>query len=480
MHCTWLVRRCLVILLAGATWAGCVARPRGPLDPDKQPGQVEQAPYVFTLDGVPYTPQSHVSLDGSGRLKPGDVVRIDGWQVTLGPLRRCHFVTTCADGSDARDRLLLKLPDHTRRVVALAVPPYPPPDGGGIGGGRLIGGGIGEAPRTPVKPPEPLTPEQINGLWGILIRSWSPDVRATVKHVDPARVCITIYAEAAQGPTAAIPPLPTTIRYLHIETWGPGDKIEDLSYLSKLKDLQFFDCMTHDGKDLDWSALAACRNLRHARVNCRYNRDIEILSGLGELGNVDIWGSLELTSIHGLTKLKGLRRLRLENAALSDLSVFSSLPNLEVLRVREIMRAVGIGQARLPANGMPPRLRELHMHGPDIHDLTPLEGLQDLELLDITYSVVEKLPRRDLPKLREIRASNSRITDLTPLANFPSIQVVVVDLTRTLTLPKGRVPTLRRLHIVGANVSSQAAADFAANNPQCAVHHKPMDALRRE
>src|SRR5262245_62162874 len=80
--------------------------------PDRQENEVR-----FTVDGKPYQPAIKSLRGTPDRPTDGDVVRVAGYPVTLGPEKSYRFRTTpVTDG-----RLLLETADGATRVISIAV-----------------------------------------------------------------------------------------------------------------------------------------------------------------------------------------------------------------------------------------------------------------------------------------------------------------------------------------------------------------------
>lgn len=102
-------------------------------------------------------------------------------------------------------------------------------------------------------------------------------------------------------------------------------------------------------------------------------------------------------------------------------------------------------------------LRDLRLRGADVSDFTPLAGLTNLDMLDISHTRASDIAFvRNLPRLRRLYVAGTSVSDLTPLGACEYLQVLDVASTQVrASTPLAECSDLRRLV-----VSSGLIADF--------------------
>jgi hypothetical protein len=283
----------------------------------------------FRLDGRTYQPRVY-SLEGEpDRVREGDLLNISGHHIVLGSEKKHEY-------KQEENRLLLD-----GKPVWVAVKwTY-------VGKDRKI-----------INPLEGMTRDEIRALRGVHLNHWDETVAAAVKELDPARACVTISDDAAQGPDKSLPALPPTLRYLVVDRYSsPGMK--DLSPLSKLTELRVLgiDAM---GEEVDATVFSAAKELRV----------------------LDLTGS-KLTNTDKLALLRELRDLRLGWA--------------------ETVKDIGFSR-HLKA------LRRLDLRRTGVTDLTPLDGLEELRWVDASSSSAKQLPG-SLPRLDRLNVMSTRVSE---------------------------------------------------------------------
>lgn len=338
----------LVVMLL-VCWA-----PASPAEKPAAKPEGEVSPYVFTVNGKPFGPPV-ISLSGDPEHpRPGDLVGVDRLWLALGEERECHFLTTPREDG----RLLLKAADGTKRVIGASVTWTYKGD-----------------TKIAFNPLAKLSPEQLRGLWGIRLDGWPQGIEKKLAHLDPARACITVTSNTAQGKAKRFPPLPAGVRYLRLGE-SSSDGIEDFRPIARHKSLSVLTISTMSQTPLD----------------------LRLIEGNKQLEYLDLTGN------------------RVENTG--------ALATLGGLRFLDLNWCKGVEDVRFAA-GLH-RLRRLNLSRTGVGDLSPLDGLEALEVVN---------------------------AQMTPVAQ----------------LPQGKLPALRRLVLFSTPVSKEAVQAFARAHPECKV-----------
>lgn len=84
----------------------------------------------------------------------------------------------------------------------------------------------------------------------------------------------------------------------------------------------------------------------------------------------------------------------------------------------------------------------------------------------------------NLNDLREVHIAGNAITDITPLAWLPQLSVLNVQMSPLASLPDGGFPELRKLVLFGTAVSADAVKSFRKQHPDCVVQYEWAAGLR--
>jgi hypothetical protein len=210
---------------------------------------------------------------------------------------------------------------------------------------------------TIVDPLASLTPEQIHGLWGLKISECTDATLDNLQYINPDRLCLTVVAWSDEDSSSPPLRLPPNLKYLNLrlhpsatERGNPLAGLSSLQYLS-IAGAATFDCA--------W--LTECPDLRHLRFMVGGLDNVDQLSSLTELRELD-FGSA---------------------AAVSDLSFARSMLHLT----------------------------RLNISGTLITDLSPVAGLMKLRWLNASLSPVNTLPEGELPALQYLDVLSTSIPE---------------------------------------------------------------------
>jgi len=171
-------------------------------------------------------------------------------------------------------------------------------------------------------------------------------------------------------------------------------KIEDLSFLSSLSQLQGLNLRGTAIKDL--CPLSSLSQLRVLVFSSTKIEDLCPLSSLSQL-RVLVFGYAPIQDLSPLSSLSQLEQLGLSSTAIQDLSPLSSLSQLEQLD----LSSTAI-QDLSPLSSLS-QLEQLDLSSTAIQDLSPLSSLSQLEQLDLSYTAVQDLsPLLNLSQLKEL------------------------------------------------------------------------------
>ena len=170
-----------------------------------------------------------------------------------------------------------------------------------------------------VNPLPKLSAADIHGLWGVYLDAWSEDIAEKLRHIDPARTCITVVGNALiqQDGKNVFPPLPKDIQYLDAE--GLYGQVENGELLRRWTQLRFLRIEGNQDKDFDARWLAHNRGLcRLDPIRCTIEHP-EALSQLDRLESLDLSDIPNLATVAFAEEMTRLRSLCLANTAVWSL-----------------------------------------------------------------------------------------------------------------------------------------------------------------
>jgi internalin A len=141
------------------------------------------------------------------------------------------------------------------------------------------------------------------------------------------------------------------------------------------------------------------------------------------------------------SKLTSIEELEINRTDLKDVSPIEQLTNLRILDLSENKIEF------LPENmGDLQKLEELYLYGNKIDDILPLETLTNLLNLALNYNNVKDiLPIKNMSKLARFNASNNNITDISVIENLPDLISFSAHINKITTLPED-FSNLKRLN----------------------------------
>ena len=128
-------------------------------------------------------------------------------------------------------------------------------------------------------------------------------------------------------------------------------------------------------------------------------------------------------------------------------------------------------------------LKELYLVGNRIANLTPIAGLRNLEVLNLTKNRVINFPRLSASRLKKLYLTENFITNVWNISFVASLKTLRIDNNR-VTDPRNfhRLNNLTYFDLRKNNISSYPFADAVLNktpylkgNPICNITHMPQD-----
>lgn len=185
-----------------------------------------------------------------------------------------------------------------------------------------------------------------------------------------------------------------------------------------------------------------------------------------------------LKNLDEMKNLSNLKYLDLSFAKISDISVISNFPDLEVLvlyqtsisNFKSIDTLTNLVQLDLGHTFVKdisfisnfPKLKKLEMEFTNIVDLSPLSNLQNLEYLNISYTDVNSIkPLSNLKNLKKVYLMYTKVSDISPLSN--SINLEELNLMNSRVFDITPLKNISGLTIVPQN----AHKDCSGAEDQC-------------
>jgi hypothetical protein len=138
--------------------------------------------------------------------------------------------------------------------------------------------------------------------------------------------------------------------------------------------------------------------------------------------SLDLSGLVYLNNLDYLEQLTGVRILRLNNTAVSDLSALKGLQNLQILELRNTAVSDLSALKRLQ------NLQILALSNTAVSDLSALKGLQNLHTLDLRNTAVSDLSAlKGLQNLHTLDLRNTAVSNLSALKGLQNLQIVYLN-----------------------------------------------------
>ncbi len=157
--------------------------------------------------------------------------------------------------------------------------------------------------------------------------------------------------------------------------------------------------------------------------------DLSVISSLTDLQVLDLCAS-KIINLSSLSFLTSLQLLDLASIQVSDLTPLSSLISLQSLylngtEVRDLTPLVSLT-----------KLQSLNLWNTQVNNLTPLVSLTNLQTLNLSHTQVSNLaPLASLTNLQTLEISDTQVSDLTPLASLTKLQSLDLRRTQVIDLP---------------------------------------------
>lgn len=210
----------------------------------------------------------------------------------------------------------------------------------------------------------------------------------------------------------------SSLKTLTINDLNPD--IKEFEQLSQIKGLQSL-AIEGNGKIDDLSWISKLTDLETLSLYNIAIADISPLSGLNKLESLNLHGNSikDITAIQTLTNLK---QLLLSDNQIIDISALKQLINLDRIWLFEnkIYDLTPLAELK--------NLKHLVLDKNDIKDVAPLSGLTSLEELKLDENqIVDIEPLRTLKNIKELRLSKNKITDIRPLSELKNLTHIFLD-----------------------------------------------------
>ncbi len=214
---------------------------------------------------------------------------------------------------------------------------------------------------------------------------------------------------------------------------GSIDNLADIALMSNINELALYDQQISD--------LSPLSGLPITKLGLAFNRltDLSALSRCSSITHLYLTGN-PISDISALSEIAHLQYLDLANTHVKDLSpvidcpiVFISLIDtpvqdykpLALLSQLEWLRASGLSAENVEICAALTHLKDLTLHGSQIHDLSVLYKLKRLSFLDLYQCELTDINEiKYFPELQGLCIAKNPITDLSPLVDLYKLNYI--------------------------------------------------------
>jgi internalin A len=227
-----------------------------------------------------------------------------------------------------------------------------------------------------------------------------------------------------------------------------GNKIEDLSPLSSLKQLRSLNLRCNQINNIE--AICNLVNLEELCLSSNKIADISPLSSLKQLTSLNLVSN-EMNSIEPIGYLVQLENLNLASNKITDISPLSSLKQLTYLQLAEN-----------EINNIEPisnlgNLRILGLYENKIIDINPLSSLKGLVSLDLSSNEINNIePISHLVRLEILDLSDTQITDINALVKLKELSYLYLGGNKINDLQ----PVANLVHLKGLALARNKITDI--------------------
>jgi len=158
----------------------------------------------------------------------------------------------------------------------------------------------------------------------------------------------------------------------------------------------------------------------------------------------------DVKSLEDLAYFEDLSVLSVQNLQGVDFSPLSNLHQLKYLN----LDGCAVGSGDLQVIGSLSTLTELHLAGCGLSNISALEGLTKLQVLDLTgNSIVSIDPLKNMTQMRELRLSSNAISAIAPLAGMTELEILDLNYNTLISdAVISRMRNLKELYLASCGV----------------------------
>lgn len=207
--------------------------------------------------------------------------------------------------------------------------------------------------RMKINPFADLAPSDMKAIRGIYLNDKvTRQAAELLSHLNHDKAFITITHNTAQK-GGRFPELPSKTNFLSIQE-SSSDGIKDYGRLTSFDSLRYFSIDSFGAPDIDARLIKQNTRLAYLDLNMQTIKNTSVLGELRELRHLDLSNCKELQNIAFIGKLDKLEELKISRTAISDLSPMQDLKHIA------IVDAHSSAVSRLPGKHVP-NLRKLNV-----------------------------------------------------------------------------------------------------------------------
>ncbi len=239
----------------------------------------------------------------------------------------------------------------------------------------------------------------------------------------------------------------------------------------KLRDFLRLPEPKHIEKAISLRPIKKLVNLEELVLRATKIKNIEVVSGLKNLRELEISGMDKDIPLSILSEITSIKTLKIEGKNISNLASLKSLSNLESLYII----SKSIYDANIFADFT--NLKSLSLYDLNIKDISPLIKLTNLESLSLNNLPIEDLTLLNkFENLKSLTLTHIKISDISPIDELQNLNTLVLGGLDVKDIkPLISLKNLRQLDLWRQSISEDQIVELKNALPNLEIILKPVD-----